>query len=146
MATNEQIESLLERLENAPPSETFQDFDMSTVGIRAILRLLNETDDKVTAGKISSCMKVSTARVAVLLKKMTAKGLIEKESDSADGRIVVVKLTEHGKQTADKLRENLYEHIGKLIDRIGMERMLEFSAISSEIRTVMKESHKIIDV
>ena len=140
MAAKEQIEALLEQLEKAPPSEHFQHIDKNTAGIRAILKYLSETDETVTAGKISEHMKVSTARVAVLLKKMAAKDLIEKERDPADGRIVVVKLSEHGKQTAEMLRENLYRHIGEMIDRVGMDRMLEFAAISNEIHSVMKET------
>ncbi len=139
MATTEQIETLLEQLNKAPPSEHFQNIDKNTVGIRAILKYLSETDEKVTAGKISEHMKVSTARVAVLLKKMTAKDLIEKEQDPADGRIVIVKLSEYGKQTAEVLRENIYKHISEMIDRVGMERMLEFAEISNEIHSVMKE-------
>lgn len=140
MATQEQIETLLEQLQKAPPSEHFQNIDKNTAGIRAILKYLSETDDKVTAGKISEHMKVSTARVAVLLKKMVAKDLIEKETDSADGRIVVVKLSERGMEAAQKLRENIYKNIGEMIDRVGMERMLEFAAISNEIHSVMKKT------
>lgn len=146
MATKEQIEILLEQLKKAPPSECFQHFDMNTAGIRAILKLLNENDEKMTAGKISECMQVSTARVAVLLKKMVTKGLIEKESDSADGRIVVVKLSAHGKQVADSFRNEMYAHIGELIDKIGMDRMLEFTAISNEIHVVIKESQRKLDI
>lgn len=146
MATNEQIESLLNKLKKTPPAERFRNFDMSTAGIRAILKILNETDDKVTAGQISEYMNVSTARVAVLLKKMTAKGLIEKEHDSADGRVVVVKLTVRGKQLADKCKENLYAHVGEMIDKIGMERMLEFAAISNEIQELKKASPPELDL
>ncbi len=105
MATREQIEVLLERLEKAPPSEHFQHIDNNPVGIRAILKYLSETNEKVTAGKISEHLKVSTARVAVLLKKMEAKGLIEKEHDPDDGRIVIVELSGHGKQTALAARQ-----------------------------------------
>lgn len=146
MATNEQIEILLEQMKNAPPSECFQNFDMNTMGIRAILKLLNETDEKITAGKISECMGVSTARVAVLLKKMVTKQLIEKEHDSTDGRVVIVKLSEHGKQVAEQSKKNLYTHIGEMIDKIGMDRMLEFAAISNEIHVVMKTSYPKLDI
>ncbi len=137
MATQGQIEALLEQLKKAPPAECFQNFDMSTAGIRAILKFLSETDEKVTAGKISEHMNVSTARVAVLLKKMAAKGLIEKGNDSADGRVVIVKLSELGWQTAHKLTADLYAHLGELIDKIGFERMLELAEISQEIRSVV---------
>ncbi len=146
MATNEEIETLLQKLKKAPPSECFQNFDMNTVGIRAILKMLSETDEKVTAGKISEKMNVSTARVAVLLKKMVAKGLIEKENDEADGRVVLVKLSESGKQAANDLKKDMYTKIGNVIDKIGMERMLEFAAISKEIHSVISASNKEFDI
>lgn len=146
MATAEQIEALMEQLKKAPPAECFQNFDMSTAGIRAILKILNETDTKVTAGDLSEYMKVSTARIAVLLKKMEAKGFIEKEHDSADGRVVVVRLSNKGKELADKFKANLYAHIGEMIDKIGMDRMLEFAAVSNEIQSLMKKSHPKIDI
>lgn len=146
MATNEQIEILLEQLKKAPPSECFQDFDINTAGIRAILKFLNETNGKVTAGMISEYMKVSTARVAVLLKKMVSRNLIERENDAEDGRVVIVKLSEHGKQVAEQLKLELNAHIGEMIDRIGMDRMLEFVTISNEIHSVIKSSHSKYDI
>lgn len=140
MATQEQIDTLLEQLEKAPPSEQFKSIDKNTAGMRAILRYLSETSETVTAGKISRYMNVSTARVAVLLKKMAANGLIEKENDPADARIVVVRLSEHGAEIARKVRENIHAQVGAMIDKVGMERMMEFAAISKEIHSVIRES------
>lgn len=139
MASTEEIELLLDKLKKAPPSEHFQKADMNVAGIRAILKILNEADGKVTAGRISTLMHVSTARVAVLLKKMEAKGLIEKEQDFEDRRVVVVKLSKRGKETADRLRDDLYRNIASIIDRVGMERMLEFAEISKEIHAAIKK-------
>lgn len=138
MATQEQIAMLLEELEKAAPYEQFKSIDKNTAGVRAILKYLNETEETVTAGKISRYMNVSTARVAVLLKKMVANGLIEKTDDPEDARIVVVRLSEHGVKTAEKVRESIHAQVGAMIDKVGMERMLEYVAISNEIRSVMK--------
>ena len=140
MATREQIEALLEQLIKAPPAEHFQHIDKNTVGIRAILRYLSETNEKVTAGKIGEHIKVSTARVAVLLKKMEAKDLIVKEQDPDDGRSVIVKLSEYGKKTAAAARDEVYKSVGEMIDKVGMDRMLEFAEISNEIHSIMKKS------
>lgn len=145
MATKEQIKTLLEQLKKAPPSEHFQNIDRNVAGMRAILEYLSQTDEKVTAGKISEHMRVSTARVTVLLKKMVAKGLIEKENDPLDARVVVVKLSEQGKRAADKVREAILGQIGAMIDKVGIERMLEFAAISNEIHSVMKTTNIDID-
>lgn len=138
MATQQQIEDLLAQLKKAPPSEQFKSIDKSEAGIRAMLKYLSSTDETVTAGMISEHMEVSTARVAVLLKKMVAKGLIEKENDPADARVVVVRLSEHGNAVARKVRESIYEQVGAMIDKVGMERMLEFADISNELHSVIK--------
>lgn len=140
MATQEQIETLLEALHKAPPSEHFQKLDKSTMGIRAILKYLSETSETATAGQISRALGVSTARIAVLLKKMEARGLLLKQSDPDDGRLVVVRLSGQGKATADRLRSEMYTQLGELIDEIGMERMLEFAEISREIHAAAQKS------
>lgn len=140
MATQAQIETLMELLQKAPPSEAFQRIDKSTMGTRAVLCYLSETCPQATAGELSRALGVSTARVAVLLKKMVAKGLLEKQSDPSDGRLVVVSLSPLGRETAGKLRGQLVAQVGALIDELGMERLLEFAAISREIRAVLKRT------
>lgn len=139
MATQAQIETLLAALHKAPPSAHFHKIDTSVVGIRAILEYLSESNERPTAGEISRVLGVSTARVAVLLKKMVAKGLLEKQSDPTDGRLVLVRLSQSGKDTAAALRKEMYAQLAVLIDEIGMARMLEFAAISHEIYAVMKK-------
>lgn len=84
MTTEEQIQLLLSELKKVPPSQLFQSIDSSTVGMRVILLNLGDTDRIVTAGMVSDYMHVSTARIAVLLKKMEAKGLLEKERDPSE--------------------------------------------------------------
>lgn len=138
MATQKEIETLLKAMHKAPPSEHFQRIDKSTVGICAILKYLSENGEQATAGEISKGIGVSTARVAVLLKKMNAKGFIEKQGDPTDGRIVLVRLTERGRDTSNQLRRDMYAQIGALIDRLGMERLMQFAEISREIHSVMK--------
>lgn len=137
MAANEEIETLLSELRQEVPSEQFKNIDRSTAGVRAILAYLSHEEGRATAGQISSHMHVSTARVAVLLKKMLAKGLIVKESDPHDRRIVVVTLSEEGKKLADEMKKNLFTQVGEMIDKVGMERMMEFCAIARELRTVL---------
>lgn len=134
MATHEQIAMTLEALQATHPKELFHTMDLNQAGIGAVLRLVYESEETVTAGKIADFMGVSTARVAVLLKKMAAQGLIIKESDAKDGRVTVVRLSEQGTARVEAMRSHLYTHIGAVIDKVGMERMQEFITISGEIR------------
>lgn len=140
MATQEQIEQIVDALCTAPPKAFFQTMDETQAGIGAVLRFLSGAEGTVTAGRIAELMNVSTARVAVLLKKMVAKGLIIKEADPSDARITVVQLSEKGEKTAATIRANIHRQIGLVIDRIGMERMLEFAEVSQMIHQVCKHS------
>lgn len=141
MATTEQIEQIVGALQAAHPRELFQTIDETQVGIGAVLRLLYESESTVTAGKIAEFMHVSTARVAVLLKKMTAKDLILKETDPGDARVTVVRLSECGRETIESMRREIYAQFGAVIDKVGMERMLEFVAISQDIQKALKDTH-----
>lgn len=136
MAMPEQVELLLQQLKKAPLSQHFQNIDSSAAGMRAILLYLSDADEAVTAGMISDNMNVSTARVAVLLKKMAAKGLITKEQDPADARKVIVRLSERGLEKAGQVREHVDAYVEAMIDKVGMKRMLEFAAISKEINSI----------
>lgn len=140
MATEEQIKQLMGELEQAPPSQLFQSIDASTVGMRAVLLYLGDMDQVVTAGMVSDFMHVSTARVAVLLKKMEAKGLLEKERDPKDARKVMVCLSAQGMELAEQLHGCIKDHVAAMIDQIGMERMLEFAAIAKEIHAIFSSA------
>ena len=139
MATKNQIEMLLARMEKAHPDDFFKKIDDSQAGICAVLRLLQKTGKPITAGKISDVLNISTARVAVLLKKMVAKGLITKEQGVIDGRTTVVHLTESGEKTISELQTEIYNHTAYIIDTVGQERILEFITIAEEIRDASKE-------
>lgn len=137
MATQAQIEAMLHKLEQFHPTAFFKRMDETQAGIGAVLRLLDESNETVTAGKISDILNISTARVAVLLKKMVARGLITKEHDVSDARVTIVKLTPLGKQLIFKMRQDLYQQMGRIIDQIGEKRLLEFIDTFHEIRKIV---------
>lgn len=140
MATTEQIKFLAELLEETHPAEFFDRMNEIQMGIGAVLRLLYERKCPLTAGQISKLLNVSTARIAVLLKKMETKGFVVRETGADDARTTVVTLSDLGVKTAEKLRTEIYAQIEAVIDSVGMTRMMEFVAISKEICSVMKGS------
>lgn len=137
MATEEQIERMLKKFEKAYPADFFKHVTETRAGIGAVLRLLYESNGTVTAGKISEVLEISTARVAVLLKKMVARNLITKERGITDARLTIVKLSELGEKTIKEMRDEMGQQMNLLIDTVGEERLMEFVAISEEIETVV---------
>ena len=139
MATEQQIEKFLILMEKAKPDKLLETFDEVEAGIGAVLKILYERNEPVTAGMLSEQLEVSTARVAVLIKKMTAKGLIEKEHPESDARVTIVRLTDLGRKTIEKMRDKYRERISKLIDTLGEEKISEYIELSNEIREIMEE-------
>ena len=137
MATVAQIEMVLKRVEQARPAHFFKCMDEVQVGIGAVLRLLYKSEETVTAGKISDVLEVSTARVAVLIKKMVSKGLITKEQGVKDARVTIVRLTDFGTQVFEEIWDDIYQKIGIIIDTVGEDRLMEFISIAEEIQSTV---------
>ena len=137
MATIAQIERMLAELERIHPVAFFRRMDETQAGIGAVLRLLHTSEEEITAGKISEVLNISTARVAVLIRKMAAKGLITKARSSADARVTMVGLTELGVRTVEEMRREMYRQMGLVIDAVGEERLREFLKIATEIRAAV---------
>lgn len=137
MADKEQVELIMDHLQKAQTYKFYKALSEGNAGIGAVLRYLQEAPNDVTAGDISEFMHVSTARVAVLLKKMVSQGLITKEADRTDARITIVRLSEKGAERVRQIHDDIYQKINTLLDRIGIEKMMDFIRISDEICSVM---------
>ncbi|MBP5417665.1 MAG: MarR family transcriptional regulator [Clostridiales bacterium] len=126
MASEKEVIELLQEFSSIHPLEFLQKLDVQSMGISNVLCFLMCSDHEVTAGEISEYMNVSTARVAVLLKKMADKGLIEKRTDPSDGRKVMVAITDSGKALFQEQQREILLYSGAIVDHFGVEKIKEF--------------------
>ncbi|MCR5275105.1 MAG: winged helix DNA-binding protein [Clostridiales bacterium] len=126
MASEKEVIELLQEFSSIHPLEFLQKLDVQSMGISNVLCFLMCSDHEVTAGEISEYMNVSTARVAVLLKKMVDKGLIEKRTDPSDGRKVMVAITDSGKALFQEQQREILLYSGAIVDHFGVEKIKEF--------------------
>jgi DNA-binding MarR family transcriptional regulator len=138
MASADEIQIIVREVESVKLEKVIKSLHETTAGIGAALRILYECGGSTTSGQLCETLGVSTARVAVLLKTMVAKGLISKDKNVLDARVTVVSLTPFGEETVQKMRDEMYKHINRLIDHVGFKRLEEFIAISKEIAEIMK--------
>ena len=127
MATQEDVRRLFELFCEAHPRDSLREMDKTSAGQGAVLRYLS---------MVAKALHGSTARMAVLLKKLEAKGLIIREPGVNDARTTVVRLSDQGWQKVDAVQHEVYHVLGTLIDEIGLERMLAFAETAKEIRSV----------
>ncbi|MBQ5967346.1 MAG: winged helix-turn-helix transcriptional regulator [Clostridiales bacterium] len=137
MASDKEVIALLQEFSSIHPLEFLQKLDVQSMGISNVLCFLMCADHEVTAGEISDYMNVSTARVAVLLKKMSDKGLIEKHADPSDARRVMVAITDSGKALFEEQQREILLYSGAVVDHFGVDKIKEFIENCRQIRQIV---------
>ncbi|MDE5754952.1 MAG: MarR family transcriptional regulator [Oscillospiraceae bacterium] len=138
MAEEAEIQKFMHIMDQMHPVREFSKIDATKAGIGAVMRFLDESGQSVTAGEISDGIHVSTARVAVLLRKMEAKGLIIRKSHDRDARITMVCLTEDGEKIIRKMHQRMQKNVERMIDQIGAERLETAFTVMQEIRGILE--------
>ena len=139
MVSDQEVCAILEEFNHIKPIAFLQQIDISSMGIGNVLDFLEKADHVVTAGEISEYMNVSTARVAVLLRKMSDKGLIEKKNDPKDARRVLVSITDAGRRDLSEKREEILLYSRAIIEKFGKEKIMDFVAACKDIKDIVDE-------
>ena len=134
MVSKEDALRIIDMLKAGSPAAFFQQVDKTESGIFCVLQYAAESEKPVSAGEISRHMHVSTARVAVLLRKMESRGLICRTPSPDDARKVLVTVTASGAETVRQLRENMLTFACAVFDRMGLDRMEQFAALALEMK------------
>ena len=145
MATDEQIKKVFQEMVKLHPEKFLKHMNETQTGLGAVMRLLYTEKEPITAGAISERLGISTARVAVLLKKLEAKGTITRLRDPSDARKTLVQLTDAGRSWILRTWEEIRAQMGKVIDTVGEERLLEFVEIGREIQQIMHQCPESFD-
>ncbi len=96
----------------------------------------------VKSSELSRELKVSTAAISKMLRVLEKKGLIERNSDQNDRRVVYVRLTYSGDDAfleAMGEREDLLE---KVFQRMGKENVENFLSMWTSFNHLMEEEYK----
>jgi len=136
---NEDARNLLNRLKDMKSCLLLSKIDRSSEGENKVLGMLYEKRQDVTAGSISADLKMSTARIAVILSSLQEKGLAEKYHDPKDRRKTLVRITEKGVRYTEELYEGLLDVMNELIESIGTERLNLFVDTLQEICDLAQE-------
>lgn len=135
MVDQEEIYKVMQFLHD---NRTFHDMDEIHIrekGIGATLVFLEKSNVEVKSVDISREMNISSARMAVILKKLEHKHMITKSTSTADSRAITIELTDKGRILAQKIEQDMYNTISIIIEEIGIE---EFYATFEKIATIKR--------
>lgn len=138
MVTIEQAMEVLDKFQANKPTRFFNKVDEISAGMTFVLVYLRENQGEVYASTIADKMQISRARVAVLIQKLTIKGLIEQTTGS-DARIKALKITDKGLAEVNQFRQNMIERVTRVIEEIGLKEVYKFLETSKKIKNIMDD-------
>ncbi len=136
--TNQDSKYLQDKLQEFGFHSPFQGVGDNEKGANRLLWYLYLKNEATTAGDISTNIDVSTARVAVLIKKLKDAELIKITKDANDGRKTIVTISEKGIRQVEDKREKMTSLLKEIVEKVGYKRMQEFCEISKEIKEIVE--------
>ncbi|MGQ2283041.1 MarR family winged helix-turn-helix transcriptional regulator [Apilactobacillus kunkeei] len=73
---------------------------------RRLLRILDETDNGVTAGTIAEILDIKPSSVTQIIKKLESNNYIKRVPNPKDARVVSVSITDNGKKYLESIDNN----------------------------------------
>ena len=139
MSKREDAQVLMEELYSCAPRFFYSKIETIQRGFGFVLNYLEQADGEVNAGDLSKKLNVSTARIAVLLKKMEQNGWITRHASQEDARRIIVEITPAGIALVDEMREQTLQKIELLLDQISREDLETYIRISNQIKAIINE-------
>ena len=119
IGNTELTEELVRLLDEHPREARDNRFSSTLCGEMAVMRLLHNSQQKMTAGELSSRLDMTTSRIAAVLGSLEKKGLLERENDAVDRRRVLVSLTQAGEALCEKRKAHFKSKIALLLSMLG---------------------------
>ncbi len=101
-------------------------------GEYGVLNCLVEETEGLSAGELGKRLHVVPGRMADILKSLEGKGLIQRQRDEEDRRVVRVTITEEGRQVSLEKREEIhveYEGLFRLLGEKDVEELIRLLKI-----------------
>jgi DNA-binding MarR family transcriptional regulator len=101
-----------------------------------ILNFLNNRQSDTMPSELAVAMNTSTARIAMALKSLESKGLIQRRIDKEDRRKVIVSLTEEGNTLVLGDREEMRDRMVRILRELGEKDASEYVRIIERITEI----------
>lgn len=140
MAKKEEIDKIVEILEKNRPGVAIEKIRKHDTGVFAVVKFLNEANIAVKSKDISDNLGISSARMAVILKTMEKKELINKINSKTDARAISISLSDKGYILSKKLKSNIRKTAEKIIDEFGIEYTTQLFYDINKVKKIVKDS------
>ena len=126
---------LLLKVSKSDKKQAIDVVDDASKGLFLALQLIKDNEG-LTAGELAKKFKVSTARVAVVLRNLEEKGYIIKQVDKSDKRKVIIKISELGLEKHRESSLKVLDKVLQLFENFTDEELVTFANLLTKIKPV----------
>ncbi len=139
MADQVQINKVISLLESNKPIRVFDKIMSLDFGTFGVLKFLYEKEHGAISKEVCKHLNVSSARMAIIVKKLLSKGLIQKQNVENDARATRILLTQRGINICKRCQEKKAEKAEQLLELFDFEHL---SQMFSDMKKVGEIMHK----
>jgi DNA-binding MarR family transcriptional regulator len=115
-------------------TEFFKRFQLTPTQYNVLRILRGAGPEGVTCSQAAERMVTADPDITRLLDRLEARGLIVRERRPGDRRVVLSRITEEGLDLLKTIDRPLREFLGRIMGRVGAERLRQLSEILESIR------------
>lgn len=141
MSREEDIQLILDLLHKTRPTYVLEKMREQDTGSLGVLKFLFSRETPVKSKEISDQLEISSARTAVLLKKLETKGLIQKSASPEDARVTLVQLSTQGFTFTQTTHNKLCQTVENLIDEFGTDYLIRLLQDMAKLKAIMESNH-----
>lgn len=118
-------------------SEMQRELTRGAQGELFVIRQLAHRGTTMTPSQLADALRATSGRVSTLLSAMEKKGLITRDIDPDDRRVVHVRLTDAGRERGRKDMEDARNAVCWIFSQMGERRTREFVDLTREFTTYL---------
>lgn len=147
MIHSDEIHKAIKYMHDSKPFHDMDDIQIHEKGLGATMVFLLKTEGEVKSVDISKHLEISSARMAVILRKLEHKHLITKSTSSTDSRAITILLTDTGKELACDLEQHMFLTVSKIIDTLGIDEFYKtFESLNTIKHILLENKPNIMEV
>jgi DNA-binding MarR family transcriptional regulator len=103
-----------------------------------LLSMLND-EDGISQGEVSHRFEVDPSRITRLAQRLEREGLLRRERDQEDNRVVKLHATEEGRRLIESRRERREGFEDRIREELSEEELADFRRVLGTVARIMKD-------
>ena len=104
-----------------------------------LLSMLINNEDGISQGEVSHRFEVDPSRITRLAQRLEREGLLRRERDQEDNRVVKLHATEEGRRLIESRQERREGFEDRVRREFSPEEMAEFRRVLGTVARIMKD-------